>query len=69
MKKLLLKLAYYILQKYDEKPVSAELGSVILLNGARFMVTDIVVNQGYDGHKLEVRARDVLEVLESGELK
>ena len=67
MKRLLLKLAYGILKIYKEKPTSTDLGDVILIRGNRFVVTDYVITRELGGcDKVEVRARDMLEVLVNG---
>ena len=63
MKKLLLRLAYGILNMYNEKPTSGELENVILFRGVRYVVTDCFVTEYIKGpSKLELVAWSVMEV-------
>ena len=63
MKKLLLRLAYGILNMYKEKPTSADLGDVIIVRGERFVVTDYMITRELCGYsRVDVRAKDLLEV-------
>lgn len=64
MKKLLLRLAYGILNRYKEKPTSTDLGDVIVIRGERFVVTDYMITRELTGcNYVEVKAKDMSEVL------
>ena len=64
MKKLLLKLAYGILNMYKEKPTSIELGNVVIIKGQRFRVTDFIVTNELDRcSSVRIYGRDMLEGL------
>ena len=65
MKKLLLKLAYGILNRYKENPRNIDLGEDIFVLGGRFRTCRYSVNKVVDGFaELEIHAVEVSEISE-----
>jgi hypothetical protein len=65
MKKLLLKLAYCILNRYKQNPRNIDLGEDIFVLGGRFRILRYTVNKVVDGvAELEIQAVEVSELSE-----
>ena len=56
MKKLLLKVAYWILSKYEKTPIDLGLGDRFSINGTQFVITNYTVSMSSRACSLTLNA-------------